>query len=128
MTEALLPYAINIAEWRVIFCLHDGRTCTLNELVNMTGLKQSSLSRLAVRAEKKGLVTRARRPSDARLVDIRITARGRRLYYATTAAVQAACEKALAILTKQERKNFVSSAQKLLASLPPPIHPSGFQY
>lgn len=128
MTEALLPYTINIAEWRVILCLHDGRTCTLNELVDMTGLNQSSLSRVAVRVEKKGLVTRARRASDARLMNIRITARGEKLYHAATAAVQVACDRELAILTRQEREIFVRSAKKLLASLPPPVRPSGFQY
>ena len=52
MTEALAPLRISIAEWRVILCVVDGRSYTLTEVTDFTGLNQSSLSRAIVRIEK----------------------------------------------------------------------------
>lgn len=128
MTEALAPLRISIAEWRVMLCVFDGGSYTLNDVVGFTNLNQSSLSRAIVRMEKKGLVTRSRRSHDARLMSIEITPTGRDLCERASLMVREACDQELAVLTKPERDSFVRIAQKLLAELPPPKRPAGLSY
>ena len=42
MARALAPLEMNIAEWRVTVCLSRHEKCTLNEVVEFTGLVQPS--------------------------------------------------------------------------------------
>lgn len=128
MTEALAPLGMSIAEWRVMLCVFDGRSYTLTEVVEFTSLNQSSLSRAIVRMEKKGLVTRARRTHDARLMSIEITPAGRVLCERASLAVREACDRELGVLTEVERDSFVRIARKLLAELPPPKREAGLAY
>lgn len=128
MTEALAPLKISIAEWRVILCVVDGRSYTLTEVTDFTGLNQSSLSRAIVRIEKKGLVNRSRRTHDARLMSIEITPAGRTLCERASRAVREACDRELGVLTQPERDSFVRIARKLLAGLPPPKREAGLAY
>lgn len=128
MTEALAPLKISIAEWRVILCVVDGRSYTLTEVTDFTGLNQSSLSRAIVRIEKKGLVNRSRRTHDARLMSIEITPAGRALCERASRAVREACDRELGVLTQPERDSFVRIARKLLARLPPPKREAGLAY
>ncbi len=120
MARALAPLEMNIAEWRVTVCLSRHEKCTLNEVVEFTGLVQSSLSRSIVRMENKGLVRRARHPGDRRFINIRITDRGRRMCRRATTAVQAACDQELQVLSEADRRKFLTTMKKLLANIPPP--------
>lgn len=128
MTEALAPHGLSIAEWRVILGILDGRSYSLTEVTEFTGLNQSSLSRAIVRIEKKGLVTRSRRSNDARLMNIEITPAGRVLCERASSAVRTACDEELRVLTRSERETFVRIARKLLAGLPPPKRAAGLSY
>jgi len=128
MTEALAPHGISIAEWRVILGVIDGRSYSLTDVTEFTGLNQSSLSRAIVRIENKGLVTRSRRRNDARLMNIEITTAGRLLGERTSAAIRTACDRELGALTRNERDTFVHISRKLLAKLPPPKREAGIAY
>jgi DNA-binding MarR family transcriptional regulator len=128
MTEAMAPLGVSIPEWRVILCLFDGRSYTLTEVVEFTSLNQSSLSRAIVRMEKKGIVTRARRTHDARLMSIGITPAGRALCERASLAVREACDRELGVLSQLERDSFVRITRKLLAELPPPKRAAGLSY
>jgi len=128
MTEALAPHGISIAEWRIILGVIDGRSYSLTDVTEFTGLNQSSLSRAIVRIENKGLVTRSRRSHDARLMNIEITPAGRLLCERASTAVRAACDRELGVLTSTERETFVRISRKLLAGLPPPKREVGLDY
>jgi DNA-binding MarR family transcriptional regulator len=128
MTRSLVPLGMNIPEWRVTFCLMRNDSSTLNEIVEMTGLKQSSLSRTLARMERKGLISRSRRETDSRFMDARITDHGRKMGRRATLAVQSACEEELAVLDAGEREVFIATMKRLIANIDPPDRPTIFQY
>ncbi len=87
---------LSIREYDVLYALTKGpetglRLCELNEKIP---LSQPSLSRMAERLEKRGLVRRSQDPSDGRSVNVCLTDKGRELQrsigrkHATTVASQ----------------------------------------
>jgi len=125
-SRAVAPFEIALAEWRVLVCLSRHESCSLNDIVDFTGLKQSSLSRIIVRMSKKGLLRHLKRRSDYRYRDIRITEHGRHVCREATAAVQAECDRFLGLLSVPERHALVGAIKKLLSSIPDPDRPAGF--
>ena len=119
MGRALAPLDMNLAEWRVSVCLSRHEQRSLNEIVEFTGHNQSSLSRTIVRMENKNLVRRSRHAGDRRFMDIRITAKGRRMCNKATMAVQDACDEVLSVLNENDRLNFLTTMEKLLVNAPP---------
>jgi len=128
MTEALTQLDVSIADWRVMLCLSKADACTLTEVVEFTGLIQSSLSRALVRLENIGLITRSRRRADARLMSIRLTPVGHTVCSQATHVVRQACDAELEVLTRAERETFVRIAHKLLAEIPAPRRSTGILY
>lgn len=74
-SEALI--GLNGAQLFVLQALEDGAPLTVNELAQRTFTHQSTVSTVAMRLERKGLLSRTRSKSDARRREIRITAAGR---------------------------------------------------
>jgi MarR family transcriptional regulator, lower aerobic nicotinate degradation pathway regulator len=70
--------AATLIQTRLLGVLHDRRP-TINELGKLLALDKSSVSGLVERAERRGLVTRARSPADGRAVLVSLTDDGRAL-------------------------------------------------
>jgi MarR family transcriptional regulator, organic hydroperoxide resistance regulator len=75
--DALAPYRLSIAMWRVMAVLASNGGQRQTDLADLTSIDVSTLSRLVTRLVRAGLVTRTRSASSNREVVVKLTAKGR---------------------------------------------------
>jgi MarR family transcriptional regulator, organic hydroperoxide resistance regulator len=74
--EALAPYRLSIAMWRVMAVLASRGGQRQIDLADLTSIDVSTLSRLVTRLIAMGIVSRTRSASSTREVVVKLTARG----------------------------------------------------
>ena len=70
-------HGFSINEWRVLASLADNPGLTLADIVELTLVKQPTVTRLVARLEKQGLITKATDADDRRLTRLALTRRGK---------------------------------------------------
>ena len=75
----ILDSGYSLTEARVLLEIGRTKNCTANRLAGALGIDRSYMSRIVVKFEKDGLVTRAANKNDSRASDIRLTNEGRRV-------------------------------------------------
>jgi len=75
--EALAPYRLSIAMWRVAVVLAEKGGQRQIDLADLTSIEVSTLSRIVTRLVRLGVVTRTRSPSSTREVMVKLTAKGK---------------------------------------------------
>lgn len=75
--EALAPYRLSIAMWRVMAALASNGGQRQIDLADLTSIDASTLSRLVTRLVRMGVVSRTRSASSTREVVVRLTAKGK---------------------------------------------------
>ena len=80
LNRDLRAHGLTISHWRVLAVLDSAESVTVNELAAYAMIEQSTLSRLVMRMEADGLVSRERSEPDGRVVTVSMTARGRAIY------------------------------------------------
>jgi MarR family transcriptional regulator, organic hydroperoxide resistance regulator len=76
---ALLPHDLSIAMWRVMAALASRGSQRQIDVVDLTSIEASTLSRLVTRLMRMGLVTRTRSASSNREVAVKLSAKGQAL-------------------------------------------------
>ncbi|GHF13486.1 hypothetical protein GCM10017044_04410 [Kordiimonas sediminis] len=79
MTEILKTIGVGQPEWRVLMILNDKNPSTVSELSRRSVTKLSTITRIVIRMEEDGLVTRSRCNDDSRVTQVSITDDGRRV-------------------------------------------------
>jgi MarR family transcriptional regulator, organic hydroperoxide resistance regulator len=72
-------FDLTVPMWRVLAVLWQAGELKVTDLIADTTIEQSTLSRLLVGMEKRGLLTRRRNAADARAVLVKLTPAGRKL-------------------------------------------------
>jgi len=80
LVEKLRRDGINVARWRILAVLAMGDGITISEIIDRAMLQQSALSRVLMKMESEGYVTRVPRRHDARYVEVYLTKKGRALF------------------------------------------------
>ena len=75
--ETLAPLGLTLAMWRVLAALSNNGEQRQIDLVDMTSIDASTMSRLVTRLVRDGLVTRARSKTSSREVVVALSAKGR---------------------------------------------------
>ena len=75
--EALAPYRLSIAMWRVAVVLAEKGSQRQIDLADLTSIEVSTLSRIVTRLVRMGVVTRTRSTSSTREVVVKLTAKGK---------------------------------------------------
>jgi len=75
-SEALAPYRLSIAMWRVMAVLANKGGQRQIDLADLTSIEVSTLSRIVSRLVRMGVVTRTRSASSTREVVVKLTAKG----------------------------------------------------
>ena len=76
-TSALTPHGLSIAMWRVLAALSNRGEQRQIDLVDMTSIDASTMSRLVTRLVRTGLVTRTRSKTSSREVVVALSPKGR---------------------------------------------------
>ena len=95
--ERLRPYGVTVQRWRVLMVVMNKGPRNIGELVELTLIPQSALSRVIDQMERDGLVARQTSERDNRIVEVHLTKHGRETY---RELAPAAIEHAEAIVAK----------------------------
>lgn len=79
MSDVLKEFDIPLPIWQILLILSEFREQTISELASHTGIEMSYLSRTVLKAEKRGLVTRAKSAKDKRVTYIKLVTGGRQM-------------------------------------------------
>ena len=72
-------FGLSIPEWRVLAHLAQSDAVSVREIHARVDMDKSKVSRAAARLEASGLIEKRENPEDRRLLDMRLTAKGRDL-------------------------------------------------
>ncbi len=97
--------------------LRQGRPASVNELAQRTFTHQSSVSVVAARLVRRGLVTRRVSRLDGRRVELRLTAAGRRLLRRAPEPAQERLVAGLHVLREEERRRLARTLTRLVRAL-----------
>lgn len=105
----------SMSEYDVLYTLRKhGKPMRIREILGGVMLSQPALSRLLDRLERRGLITCATDPDDARAVLVQLTDEGLRIQRKTGKAHANSVTKALSCLDEQEKAELHRLCQKLL--------------
>ncbi|MFI5614247.1 MarR family winged helix-turn-helix transcriptional regulator [Amycolatopsis sp. NPDC051903] len=114
---ALKPHGISISQWRTLAALTYADDLSLTEIVRLTAIGQTTLSRVVDGLAGKGLVRTAPRAADGRFVAIRLTDAGRALVDGVWPTAWSHSEDAVAGWDEGERADLHRLLRKLVAGL-----------
>ena len=112
--EALKSTGITVPIYRVLAVLIAGDGRSVNELAVYTVTEQSTLSKILVRMEVQGLISRRPGANDGRVVQIFITDSGRTAYHQVLPIALAHYEQAMTGLSTTERDSLVEMLHRML--------------
>ena len=76
MESGLRRIGMDLPSWRGLMLLHESSPSSISEMAERAVMRLSTMTRVAQRLEKRGLVKLVRRASDARVTDVYITPAG----------------------------------------------------
>src|SRR6185312_16160924 len=80
LLERLRPHGVTVQRWRVLMVVANLGPRTISELVRLTLIPQSALSRVVDQMERDGLVARWASKTDSRSVRVQLTEHGGAIY------------------------------------------------
>ncbi|MBJ6725454.1 MarR family winged helix-turn-helix transcriptional regulator [Geomesophilobacter sediminis] len=117
-TEHPFPdLALTPREVKVMIHLGDRGETTMTELADAVGTPLSTVTRIADRLERKGMIARSRSDRDRRIVVVSTSDQGQALHNAVREQQLAVSAKILEILTSEERETLVALLTKAAAGL-----------
>ena len=105
-------FGLSIPEWRVLAHLAQSDAVSVREIHERVDMDKSKVSRAAARLESSGLIEKRENPEDRRLLDMRLTAKGRNLI-ARIVPIADAYQAQLAALLGAHAEGFRFGLQKL---------------
>ena len=111
-------FGITIAEWRLVAHLAEHKNVSIREIFVRVAMDKSKVSRAASRLELSGFVIKTINPADRRLIELQLTAKGRKLFEKIEPLALAYEREALSPLSAQDAETFRGLIYKLLASPP----------
>lgn len=117
LAEVLRPHDKTPNSWRVLVALIHRRGATISELVDLTVIDQSTLSRTVDRMEEQGLVTRTSSEADGRSVVVEITADGEQAFEALLPMASSQYEWAIRGIPQRDLEVFTATLQKMLKNI-----------
>lgn len=105
-------FGLSIPEWRVLAHLAQSDAVSVREIHARVDMDKSKVSRAAARLEAAGLIEKRENPEDRRLLDMRLTAKGRDLI-ARIVPIADSYQGELLALIGPHAEEFRSGLQKL---------------
>ncbi|MDA5092591.1 MarR family winged helix-turn-helix transcriptional regulator [Aliiroseovarius sp. KMU-50] len=95
-------YGISVSEWRVVAHLSQSDSVSVREIHKRVDMDKPKVSRAASRLETAGYVTKTVNPADRRLVELKLTGKGREMIEALSPIADAYQAKLEALLSDPE--------------------------
>jgi DNA-binding MarR family transcriptional regulator len=114
------PAGLTLVEFRALSLVDSAPDLLLKELATLMGLTPATVSRLAARLVRRGLLRRRTDRADRRAVNFRLTPRGLRALHDATDAVEAVLASRLRRLPAGEQRALVRLSRRVVADLSRP--------
>ena len=116
---ALSDSDITLSQSHMLLVLRkaEGGESTLKDMEKHFRLAQSCIAGIAIRLEKKGLITSYTEESDKRIKHIKITEEGKKLAETTEEKIKAHDQQLLSVFSEEEKKSFRALLEKMLGSI-----------
>jgi DNA-binding MarR family transcriptional regulator len=115
LAQVYARFGISVPEWRLIAHLAHNRKVSVREIFVRVDMDKAKVSRAAARLEAVGLIEKRVNGGDRRLVELSLTAKGRRLFLEIAPLAIGYEEDFLARLSPSEAKAFRRLLGRLLA-------------
>lgn len=79
LEKRLRPIGVDVPSWRVLASLHEDTYLSISEIAEFSTMRLNTTTKVVQRMLTDGLVTTRVRPTDARVTEVCMTARGDRL-------------------------------------------------
>jgi DNA-binding MarR family transcriptional regulator len=116
-SEEVRPLGATLQMWRVLAALRERDGRRMGDLSATTSIEVSTLTRLVDSMEVKGLVARRRAADDARVVELSVTAAGRRLTQKILPIAERYEQVALAGFSAAEADRLKAALRRLYANM-----------
>lgn len=117
MAAALAPFGLEVTEWRILMLLDDRSPSAVGELARRSVTKLPTLTRLLMRMEAGGLITRRVSRADRRVVEIAMTAKAQKALRLVQSVGQRVFERAFEGIAVTEIEAATSALKRLRANL-----------
>jgi MarR family transcriptional regulator, organic hydroperoxide resistance regulator len=115
---AIKDHSLSLSQWRTLAALTNADDLSLTEIMDLTSIGQTTLSRVIDGLERKGLVSAAPRSDDARYVAISLTPAGRDVVAQVWPVAWRHSQEALhAALTEEEAEQLRTMLQRVVLRL-----------
>jgi DNA-binding MarR family transcriptional regulator len=111
------PAGLTLVEFRALSLVNSTPDLLLKDLATLMGLTSATVSRLAARLVRRGLLRRRTDRADRRAVNFRLTTRGVRALHDATAAVEAVLASRIKELPREEQRALVRLSRRVIAEL-----------
>ena len=115
--SAFASHDFTLTQWGVLMHLRDGLAHTASDLADAFQHDSGALTRVLDQLERRGLVRRARSTRDRRVVELEVTAEGRRVITRLLPTVVDEMNAALAPLDRKEFEQFRDVLRRILDHL-----------
>jgi DNA-binding MarR family transcriptional regulator len=109
-------FGISIPEWRVIAHLSQNRNVSVREIHERVDMDKAKVSRAAARLEALGIIEKKVNGEDRRLLELRLTKKGRKMFEEIEPLALAYEREVLSGLSQDERASLRAAVVKLLNS------------
>lgn len=115
--ERLRPFGVTVQRWRVLMVIMNKGARNMGELVQLTLIPQSALSRLIDQMERDGLVVRRISDHDSRVVQVELTQCGQHIYHQLAPAAASHAKAITADFDEAETAQLFSLLRRVLSNL-----------
>ena len=117
LLERLRPHGVTVQRWRVLMVVANLGPRTIGELVELTLIPQSALSRVVDQMARDGLVARWVSKTDSRSVQVQLTEHGRTMYQQLAPTAQEHAEAVVANFDASELEILQAFLRRILGNL-----------
>jgi MarR family transcriptional regulator, organic hydroperoxide resistance regulator len=117
MSDVLKSINMDQPRWRILMLLNDKNPSNVSELSRRSVTKLSTITRIIIRMEDKGLVKRTTCPVDARVTQVHLTKDGQALLDSLHNVASRIYERAFIGIDNQQIEDFMATLKHIRANL-----------
>jgi len=117
LLRAMHPDRLTLGRWRCLAVLAEERELTLGELARQTVINKAALTHVIDQMERDLLVARRSDPLDRRVIKVKLTPAGRKLFERLLPKAQQVQQRALRGVCEQDHLLVMTVLQKMSANL-----------
>ncbi len=117
LSKALAPLGCTVPQWRIMNMLRQRPGISIGQLAEQTVVDRTTLTRTIDGLERNGLLIRDVRPENRRILALRLTSEGHRLYEQLVPVVSGINQQALEGLDRREVGAALETIRKIIINL-----------